>query len=52
MPGPMGRRRGGPPGVSVEKAKDFKGTANCNEKCAGCGAFSYECGICLKYTGK
>lgn len=33
-------------------AKNEKVTDNCNEKCAGCGAFSYECGICLKYTGK
>ena len=27
-------------------AREEKVTSNCKDKCAGCGAFTYECGIC------
>ena len=33
------------------RAKEEAVTPNCREKCAGCGATSYGCGVCFQDKG-
>ena len=34
-----------------EKARNAEVTPNCRDKCAGCGAGSFTCGICIQSRG-